>query len=269
MPRSGDAPARGSVTLRAISVLTAFDDGHRCLTLSELSRRSGLPLATVHRLAADLVRGRLLVRRGDGQYEIGARLWRLGLLSPATGLRELALPHLQDLVGATGHTVHLAVLDGASALVIERLTGTRTLPTRHNPGSRIPLHCTAVGKVLLAHAPPALVQEVAGDLRPRTGYTVTDPRTLLRQLDQIRRTGLARSTQEHRLGVSSVAVPVDGPAGVVAAIGLLAALTSPRLPGALPHLRSAAASLGADFLRSGLDVPSPEEPAGSEENPSG
>jgi DNA-binding IclR family transcriptional regulator len=103
------------VTLRATAVLGAFDREHRCLNLSQLSRRSGLPLATVHRLAADLVEGRLLVRRADGRYEIGARMWRLGLLAPATDLRELALPHLQDLVAATGHTVHLAVLDGASA----------------------------------------------------------------------------------------------------------------------------------------------------------
>ena len=114
-PRPADAPASRSVTLRATAVLGAFDREHRCLNLSQLSRRSGLPLATVHRLAADLVEGRLLVRRADGRYEIGARMWRLGLLAPATDLRELALPHLQDLVAATGHTVHLAVVDGASA----------------------------------------------------------------------------------------------------------------------------------------------------------
>ena len=93
------------------------------------------------------------------------------------------------------------------------------------------------------------------DLRRYTAYTVTDPRALHRQLDEIRRTGLARSAQEHRVGVSSVALPVSGHDGVVAALGLLAPLSSPRLPGALPHLRAAAASVSADFLRSGLDSP--------------
>ncbi len=271
--RPADAPSSRSVTLRAIAVLGAFDREHRCLNLSQLSRRSGLPLATVHRLAADLVEGRLLVRRGDGRYEIGARTWRLGLLAPATDLRELALPHLQDLVAATGHTVHLAVLDGANALVIERLTGTKTIPTRHSPGGRLPLHCTAVGKALLAYAPAPLLDEVMAGLRRHTAYTVTDPRVLHRQLDEIRRTGLARSAQEHRLGVSSVAVPVNGHEGVVAAIGLLAPLTSPRLPGALPHLRAAAASVSADFLRSGLQTLPPEESGGDRRhrgrNPSG
>jgi DNA-binding IclR family transcriptional regulator len=259
---ANEMPSARSVTLRAVAVLGAFDSEHRCLNLSQLSRRSGLPLATVHRLAADLVAGRLLVRRGDGRYEVGARLWRLGLLAPANDLRELALPHLQDLVTATGHTVHLAVPDGASALVIERLVGTKTLPTRHRSGARIPLHCTTVGKVLLAYAQTSLVDEVMGDLRQHTPYTVTDVRVLSRQLDAIRRTGLARSAQEHRLGVSGVAVPVHGHEGVVAAIGLLAPLTSPRLSGALPYLRAAAASVSADFLRSGLDIAGVEAGAG-------
>jgi DNA-binding IclR family transcriptional regulator len=273
VPATDEERVSRSVTLRATAVLGAFDGDHRCLNLSQLSRRSGLPLATVHRLAADLVEGRLLVRRGDGRYEIGARLWRLGLLAPATSLRELALPHLHDLVVVTGHTVDLVVLDGASALVIERLAGTKTIPTRHNPGSRLPLHCTAVGKVLLAFAPGPVVEEVTGDLHRTTAYTVTDARVLHRQLAQIRRTGVARSAQEHRLGVSSVAVPVYGHDGVVAAIGLLASLTSARLAGAVPHLRAAAASVSADFLRSGLEAPSPEQPRsdgrGRDRKPSG
>jgi DNA-binding IclR family transcriptional regulator len=245
---------RRSVTVRATSLLSAFDADHRALNLSQLSRRSGLPLATVHRLAADLVESRLLVRRADGRYEIGALLWRLGLLAPPTELRELALPYLQDLVGATGHTAHLAVLDGARALVIDRLSGTRTVPTRHSPGARVPLYCTAVGKALLAHADPDVVGRVAGDLRRRTPYTVSDPAALRRQLEDIRRSGVAWSTQEHRLGITSLAVPVDGPTGVVAAIGLLAPLRSPRLSGALPHLRAAAASVSAELSRSGLAV---------------
>lgn len=255
MPQLAEAPSSRSVTVRATAVLGAFDSDHRCLNLSQLSRRSGLPLATVHRLAAALVEGRLLVRRADGRYEIGARLWRLGLLAAPAELRELAQPRLQDLVAATGHTVHLAVLDGCSALVIERLAGTKALRTRHSPGGYLPLHCTAVGKALLAYAPAPMVDQVMSDLRRYTAYTVTDPRALHRQLDAIRRTGMARSAQEHRTGVSSVALPVSGHDGVVAALGLLAPLGSPRLAGALPHLRAAAASVSADFLHSGLYGP--------------
>jgi DNA-binding IclR family transcriptional regulator len=250
--RAGEVGGRRSVTVRAALLLGAFDTGHRVLNLSQLSRRSGLPLATAHRLAADLVETGLLVRRSDGGYEIGARLWRLGLLAPPTRLRELALPHLQDLVAATGHTVHLAVLDRTHALIIDRLSGTRTLPTRHSPGNRLPLHCGAVGKALLAYADPAIVDQVTADLHRYTAYTITDPVRLHRQLEEIRRTGLARSAQEYRTGVTSLAVPVHGHEGVVAAVGLLAPLRTPRLANALSHLRAASASISADFLRSGL-----------------
>ena len=113
--------------------------------------------------------------------------------------------------------------------------------------------------MLLAYAPEPVVSEVTADLRRYTPYTGTDARLLHRELDQVRRTGLARSAQEHRLGVSSVAAPINGNKGVMAAIALLAPLTSPRLASVLPHLRAAAASVSADFLRSGLEAPFPEE----------
>src|SRR3954469_1986221 len=106
--RAVESPAG---TARALAVLSAFDHGHRSLTLSDVARRADLPLATTSRLLAELDAGRLLSRRPAGTYEIGVRGWYLGLLTWHTTLREAALPHLQDLVTATGHTVHLAVLD--------------------------------------------------------------------------------------------------------------------------------------------------------------
>ena len=238
-----------SGTARALAVLGAFDHAHRALTLSEIARRADLPPATAHRIIAELDAGRLLVRRADGAYEIGARGWHLGLLAPQTALREAALPHLQDLVTSTGHTVHMAVLDGPAALVLERLAGSRTLPTRHTPGTRLPLHCTAVGKALLAHAPPGVRAATLAGLSRHTAYTVTDRRAVERQLDQIRRTGIARSAQEHRLGVSSIAMPIIDHTGLVAALGLLAPLTSPRLGNTLAPMRAAAAAITQSLPR--------------------
>ena len=236
-----------SGTARTLAVLDAFDHAHRSLTLSDIARRADLPLATTYRIVGELDAARLLVRRPDGAYEIGARGWHLGLLAPQTALREAALPHLQDLVTVTGHTVHMAVLDGPAALVLERLAGSRTLPTRHTPGTRLPLHCTAVGKALLAHAPAAVRAAALAGLTRHTAYTVTDPRSLERQLDHIRRSGVARSAQEHRLGVSSVAVPLLDHSGLVAALGLLAPLTSARLGNSLAPLRAAAAAITQGF----------------------
>ncbi len=233
-----------SSAVRALALLGAFDDRHRVLTLTALARRAGLPLATAHRLLADLTEQRLLVRRPDQAYEIGARIWHLGLLSPQTALRDAALPHMHDLVATTGHTAHLAVLDGTRALVLERLPGTRSLPTRHPPGRHLPLHCTAIGKALLAHAPADTRTQVLAELIPNTPHTITEPRVLQRQLDQVLRTGLARGAQEHRLGVSSVAVPVTDHSGLVAALGLVAPLSIPFVSTTVRPLRDAAAAVG-------------------------
>jgi DNA-binding IclR family transcriptional regulator len=238
---------------RSLFVLRAFDEGHRSLTLSQISRRALVPLPTAHRLVGELVGARLVTRRPGGMYEIGAGLWRLGLLSAPTTLREVAQPHLQDLVASTGYTVHLAVLEGSSAMVVERLSGTRTVSTRHRPGALLPLHCTAVGKALLGYAADDVVQEVMATLRQHTPFTITDPRVLSRQLADVRRTGIARSAQEHRLGVSSLAVPVFGDDdSAVAAVAVIAPLTSPRITESLPPMMAAAAAIAEGSRRQRL-----------------
>jgi len=182
-----------SVTFRALGLLDAFDTQHRVLSLTQVSRRTGVPLATAQRRLRDLVDGRLLEQRPDGLYEVGARMWRLGLLSRPTSMREAALPHLQDLVARTGHTVHLAVLDGHAALVVDRLAGSRSVLTRHLPGARLPLYCTAVGKALLAFAPEPLQDVVLSSMTPHTRFTLTDPAALRTQLAAVRRTRVAES----------------------------------------------------------------------------
>ncbi|PVY98006.1 IclR family transcriptional regulator [Actinomycetospora cinnamomea] len=273
MPRERRPPARTapgrSATSRALSVLDAFDGGHRTLTLSHIARRAGLPVATAHRLVGELCAARLLSRRPDSRYEIGARVWQLGLLAPPASLREAALPHLQDLVITTGRTVHLAVLDGDRALVVERLASSRTQPTRHRPGGHTALHCTAVGKVLLAHSPPAVRDEALRSPARYTPWTITDPGTIRRQLDAILTSGYAQSAQEHRQGVWSVAMPITGPSGVVAALGVLAPLTAPRLADALSPLSAAATAISAsvadvdlgDVTESPVPVDPVDEPA--------
>jgi DNA-binding IclR family transcriptional regulator len=185
--------------------------------------------------------------------ETGARLWRLGLLSAPTTLREVAQPYLQDLVATTGHTVHLAVLEASRAMVVERLSGTRTVSTRHRPGSLLPLHCTAVGKALLGYASDDVVRDVMASLTQHTPFTITDPRVLSRQLVEVRRTGVARSAQEHRLGVSSLAVPVFGDGdSIVAAVAVIAPLTSPRITESVPPMRAAAGAIAEGLRRQRL-----------------
>ena len=155
-----------------------------------------------------------MVSRAGDRYSVGRRLWALGLLAPVqTGLRETASPFLQDLHAATRATVHLAVRDGTEVLYVDRLSGSRSVPVVSRVGSRLPLHATGVGKVLLAAAPRAVQDEALRDLRRVTRYTITQPGRLRDQLRRVRAAGYATTAEEMSLGACSIAVPIAVPLG--------------------------------------------------------
>lgn len=219
--RLGDPGA--SVTSRVLAILGTFDEEHREQSLTEIADRSRIPLSTSHRLVTELVEWGALRRRTSGRYVVGRRLWRIGLLSPAqTGLREVASPFLHDIYAATLATVHLAVRDGLEVLYLDRLSGTASVPVVSRVGSRLPLHCTGVGKVLLAYAPEDVVAGSLRQLTKITPYTLAQPGQVLAQLDRARREGYAQTVEEMSLGACSLAVPIRHPSGaVVAALGVV------------------------------------------------
>lgn len=222
MAGNGARPG-ATVTSRVLALLGAFDSEHRSLTLTELARRAGLPLATAHRLVGELAEWGALIRRPDGEYVVGRRVWDVGLLAPVqSDLRQIASPFLHDIYGATLATVHLAVRDGHQALYVDRLSGHASVPVLSQVGSRLPLHATGVGKVLLAHAPGEVQGHVLANLRRVTPYTVTQPGRMRQEIHRVHREGFAQTNEEMSLGASSVAVPIRAPdRGVVAALGIV------------------------------------------------
>lgn len=150
-----------TVTARVLAVLDAFTAEAPELSLTDLARRAGLPLSTAHRLVGELAAWGALERDEDGRYRVGLRLWEVGALAPRSlGLRESAMPFLSDLHEVTGENVQLAVLDGTEVVYVERLVGRGTVGVVTRVGSRLPLHATGVGLVLLAHAPVDLQERV-------------------------------------------------------------------------------------------------------------
>jgi DNA-binding IclR family transcriptional regulator len=222
---AGNAATPGaSVASRTLALLGAFDADHRSLTLTRLAERAGLPVPTAHRLVSELVAWGALVRRPSGEYVVGRRLWDLGQLAPGpTVLREVASPFLHDIYGATLATVHLAVRDGAQVLYLSRLSGHRSVPVMSTVGSRLPMHSTGVGKVLLAHAPVDVQRAVLGNLTRLTPYTITRPARLEQELRRVHEDGFAQTSEEMSLGACSVAVPVRRGDDVVAAVGIVVA----------------------------------------------
>lgn len=234
-----------SVTSRVLAILAAFDEHHRALTLTEIARRADVPVPTAHRLVGELVAGGALARRGSGEYVVGRRLWDVGLLAPVeSGLRRVAEPFLHDIHAATRATVHLAVRDDTEVLYLERMSGRASVPVVSQIGSTLPMHTTGVGKVLLAHAPPDVQQQVLSNLRRLTRYTVVQPGLLRGQLDRAVRDGFATTSEEMTLGACSVAVPVWRHEEVVAAIGVVVTSLRRDRPRLVTALQVAARGIG-------------------------
>jgi DNA-binding IclR family transcriptional regulator len=211
---SGRNSNRGrTVISKVLSIFDAFGPAEPRLTLTEIGHRTGLPLATVHRLCAELVGWGGLERDARGSYRIGMRLWEVGSLTPQrSGLREIAIPFMENLYEATHENVQLAVLADRDALFVEKISGPQSVPIVTRVGGRLPLHATGAGKALLAYGPPALLEAViARGLPQLTPFTITDPEILRRAMQEVRRNGFAYTRDEMTLGSVSVAAPIFGP----------------------------------------------------------
>ena len=249
-----------SVLGRAVALLRAFGPDEPVLTLAELARRTGLPKATVHRMAGDLVELRLL-DRVEGGYRLSGGLFELGMRASAErSLLELAMPFLQDLYERTHETVHLGIAEGQEVVYVAKIGGHRQVATPSRTGGRMPMHCTAIGKVLLAHADPAVRTAVlGGPLERRTPHTIVAPGLLRRQLDAVLEKGVAFEQEESTVGLRCVAAPVLDASGkhAVAAISVTGPVGRFRPEQHVAAVRAAAVGLGSVLARSGRVVTGP------------
>jgi DNA-binding IclR family transcriptional regulator len=218
---------RRSVVSKVSAILWAMTAGG-ANTLTEIAVRSELSLSTVHRLATELTAWGVLERDTDGPYRAGAPLRALGcgvqpgaVSESESRLREYAAPVLEDLFRETGTTVRAGYLDGGAVAYVEKVS-VDTPVSLFAAAARLPAHATALGKVLLAFSPPAMVNGVlARELVPYTCSTITCPRRLSSDLRTIRLLRIATCQHELRRGWCSVAAPVFGPGGnVLAAVEL-------------------------------------------------
>ncbi|MEU7086366.1 IclR family transcriptional regulator [Streptomyces achromogenes] len=215
-----------SVAGRVFSVLDAFVDAPVTLRLTEIARRTGLPVPTALRMVRELVAWGGLERGADGSYRLGTRIRTLGAAAPCPrGLLDTALPELRALTARTGGHADVVIPAGGTALCLVT-------------GARLPPHATAAGKVLLAHG--LLTAPAAAERH--TPRTRTAPGPLAAQLARVRASGLAEAHEEYHLGELSFAAPVFRAGTLVAAVSLTAPTTahSPRLA---PAVRRTAATV--------------------------
>jgi DNA-binding IclR family transcriptional regulator len=204
---------------RIMQIFAAFDIDAVYLSISQLSARSGLPLATTHRLVAEMEQFGLLERQPDKTYRLGVRLWEIACRTPgALGLREIAMPHLQAVQARIRQHTQLGILQGREVLFLERLSAREAVVNVTLVGGRLPLHASSSGLVLLAHADPQVQEEVlSGGLFRYTPGTIQDPDALRAVLRQTRQEGFVCANGYIHPDARGIAVPVSGVNGVVVA----------------------------------------------------
>ncbi|MCW2839989.1 MAG: IclR family transcriptional regulator [Aeromicrobium sp.] len=240
-----------SVLGKVMIVLGAFahDDGG--LTLAELGRRTGLPKGTLHRVAADLVTARLLDRSGH-RYRLSTRLFELGMrASVERSLIDIATPFMEDLYELTHETVNLGVREGSEVMYVSKIGGHQQTGTPARVGGRMPLHSTAIGKVLLAHASRQFRAEyLHGHLQRHSPRTLIAPGILDRHLQAVVERGVAFEFEESQIGIVCVGAPIAFPdQGVLAAISVTGPVRRFNATKYSSRVRAAAAGISATMAR--------------------
>ena len=230
---------------RALDVLEALAAAGGSASLGDLAAACGLPAPTLHRLAGTLADRGYLRRLPDRRYSLGSRLVPLGADAHAL-LGERALPVLRGLAELTGESANLAVLTQGCAEYVAQAPGRHTMRTFTEVGNRVALHCTGVGKALLAAVPPAQASRLIGaaPLAALTAGTITGPAALHAEIALTRSRGYALDEGEMETGVRCVAVGLPGTAPMAISVsGPAARMTDDLIAAAVSALRTAADQL--------------------------
>jgi IclR family pca regulon transcriptional regulator len=197
--------------------------------INELAAVLGLNRSTTHRYVSTLkALGYLEQDAPTRKYRLGVRVLDLGFSAiDSMELRAVAFPHLRWLSEETGHTTNMAILDGNDIVYIERVRsdqpGQREIDLNLHTGSRLPAHCTAMGKILLANLPEPQLNPLLDQLQPtkRGPNTITSRAQLVAELRRVRSAGIAVNNEELAYGLRAIAAPICARSGtVVAAINL-------------------------------------------------
>jgi DNA-binding IclR family transcriptional regulator len=200
--------------LRLLDLLDLLSRQEQPLALPEVVALCGWPKPTVHRMLGQLEAGGWLVREPDGRrYALAARTLRLAEAALSTSTRQ-GVRHavLRQLVAEVGESCNLTALSGADVVYLDRVEAAFPLRLDLQPGTRVPLHCSASGKLFLA-AMPARQRQALIDSLPLTRYTahtLSQREALEAELQRIRHDGYAVDAEEFVEGLVCVAVPVRG-----------------------------------------------------------
>ncbi len=242
---------------RGLAILGCFTPKRPVLGIADIADELGMSRSTTHRYVITLVALGYLEQGASRKYRLGLRVTDLGMSAlNSTGLREHAHPYLEELRQRSSYTTSLGVLDGNEILYVDRVRsyrrGQNKIDLDLHVGSRLPLYCTAIGKLLLAHLPDPEQRDLITQIKltKHAPNTITNKKALREELEDIQTAGFAVNDQELTPELYAIAAPVRNEAReTVAAINLSAHSTMislEELVDALsPHLLATADRISA------------------------
>lgn len=253
---------RYSRTFDVLDLLVGRSDG---MTVTEISKRLGLPISSSHNLLQRMAAVEVVNVTDDLRYSIGPRAVRLGIrIVDSLEVRETARRHLQELARSTGEDIYLAVRLGRRVAYVDRVAGSRPVTVDIRLGQSLFLHATSVGKLFSAFD-EMLRRRLFAEPRPAlTEHTLTEPAALEAELARIRERGCAVSREEAITGVVGLAVPIHDAYGDLAAAIHISALRARITPDVERGLLEAASATAAAVERElGRSAAAPDRTAAS------
>lgn len=214
-----------STLAKGLAVMEWMARQARACRVTDVALAFGMARSNAHRTLQTLVECGWAVQDADtSAYRPSLRLFELGaMVSEAADIGALLRPHLAALAQASGETIHLAVLDGAEIVYLDKFDSPLPVAAYSRIGGRAPACCVASGKAMLAAArlDAAALQALFGTLQPHTPHSIVDFDALQAELERSRARGYAENREEWRLGVCGLGVPVfDARGTAVAAVGM-------------------------------------------------
>lgn len=227
----------------ALTILEAVAHASLPVGVSEISRKTGYPKTTVHRILHTLVR-RGFVRKETqtGRYQLTLKFFEIGSSAVSQlGIKDVAKPYLEALRNLSGETAHLAVMDDDGVFYIEKIESSQSVRMYSYVGRRAPVHCTGVGKVLLAYQPNEMIERFFSQpVKSYTPKTILDKKGFAEELSKVRKQGYALDREELEIGLFCIASAVRNHLGeVIAAVSISGPgvrLSKPRIKELIPSV---------------------------------
>lgn len=196
---------------RALDIVKLISS-YKSMGVTEIAREIGINKSAVHRILSTLVKHGFIEKdTNTNHYKLGYTFLEIGSqLLESIDLRSEAQPFLKELEALTNEVIHLVVYDQGEVVYIEKLEGNETLRMHSQVGRRAPMHCSGVGKAILAYLPRQMISDILDEkgMPAHTSETITDKDAMFAELEKVKQQGYSLDLEENENGITCIAAPI-------------------------------------------------------------